>query len=69
MLVRLPTTGFASAELKGFARAAHWTYTTEFAEFFRDGPDLLDLRRTVIDHLAKDDGAVVRALRRLAGQR
>jgi hypothetical protein len=69
VLVRLPTTGFTGAELAEFALAARWTYTTQLAEFFRDDPDLLDLRRCVIDHLAKDDGAVARALRRLAGQR
>ena len=67
--VRLPTTGFNNAELTAFAAAAHWTYTTQLAEHLRDDPDLLDLRRAVVDHLAKDDGAVLRALRRLAGQR
>lgn len=69
VLVRLPTTGFNSGELHDFALAAHWTYRTELTEFFRDDPDLIDLRRSVIDQLAKDDGAVVRAWRRLAGQR
>ncbi|HEY4460919.1 MAG TPA: hypothetical protein VGN81_41845 [Pseudonocardiaceae bacterium] len=69
VLVRLPTTGFASAELTEFALAARWTYTTQLTEFFRDDPDLLDLRRCVVDHVAKDDGAVARVWRRLAGQR
>lgn len=68
VLVRLPTTGFNNDELKDFADAARWTYSTVFGEYLRDDPDILDLRRGVVDHLAKDDGAVVRALRRLAGQ-
>lgn len=67
--VRLPTTGFNNAELADFATSAQWTYTTQLAEYLRDDPDLLDLRRAVVDPLAKDDGAVIRALRRLAGQR
>jgi hypothetical protein len=69
VLVRLPTTGFTGGELTEFALVARWAYTTELTEFFRDDPDLLDLRRCVVDHLAKDDGAVVRVWRRLAGQR
>ncbi len=68
VLVRLPTTGFNNGELHEFADAARWTYTTVFGEYLREDPDLLDLRRGVVDHLAKDDGAVLRALRRLAGQ-
>ena len=68
VLVRLPTTGFNNEELSAFADAARWTYTTVFAQYLRDDPDILDLRRGVIDHLAKDDGAMLRALRRLAGQ-
>ena len=66
--VRLPTTGFNNVELKDFAAAANWTYSTALAEYLRDDPDLVDLRRAVVDHLAKDDGAMLRALRRLAGQ-
>lgn len=69
VLVRLPTTGFDNGELRHFAAAAGWTYTTDVADYLRDDPDVLDLRRGVIDHLAKEDGAVVKALRRLAGQR
>lgn len=68
VVVRLPTTGFHHDELRDFAIAANWTYTTALAQYLRDDPDVLDLRRGVIDHLAKDDGAVLRALRRLAGQ-
>ncbi|HEY4018268.1 MAG TPA: hypothetical protein VGM75_06250 [Pseudonocardiaceae bacterium] len=68
VVVWLPTTGFADHELKDFAKAAHWSYTSEFAEFLRDAQDAVDLRRAVVDHLAKDDGAVRRAIRRLAGQ-
>ncbi|HJP80435.1 MAG TPA: hypothetical protein VJ914_39550 [Pseudonocardiaceae bacterium] len=69
VLVRLPTTGFNNGELKDFAASAGWTYTTDFADYLRDAPDVLDLRRGVVDHLAKEDGAVRKALRRLAGQR
>jgi len=68
VLVRLPTTWFNNEELSAFAEAARWTYTTVFAQYLHDDPDILDLRRGVIDHLAKDDSAVLRALRRLAGQ-
>jgi hypothetical protein len=68
VVVRLPTTGFNNTELKNFADAARWSYTTEFAEYLRDDADILELRRAVVDHLAKDDGAVRRAIRRLAGQ-
>ncbi|HEX4225853.1 MAG TPA: hypothetical protein VHZ97_26045 [Pseudonocardiaceae bacterium] len=66
--VWLPTTGFANPELKDFAEATQWSYTTEMAEFLRDAHDVLDLRRAVVDHLAKDDGTVRRVIRRLAGQ-
>ena len=69
VLVRLPTTGFNSGELKDFADTAGWTYSTNLADYLREDPDVLDLRRGVVDHLAKEDGAVLKALRRLAGQR
>jgi hypothetical protein len=69
VLVRLPTTGFNNGELKNFADTAGWTYTTDLADYLRDDPDVLDLRRDVVDHLAKEGGAVLKALRRLAGQR
>ncbi len=62
-LARLPITGFGSTALKEFAAAADWRYTTEFVEFIRDAPDQLDLRRCVVDHAAKEDGA----LRRVRG--
>jgi hypothetical protein len=68
VVVWLPTTGFANAELKDFADAAHWSYTTEMAELLRDAHEVADLRRAVVDHLAKDDGTVRKVIRRLAGQ-
>lgn len=60
VLARLPVTGFSATALKEFAAAADWRYTTEFVEDIREAPNEVDLRRTVVDHAAKDDGAVRR---------
>ncbi|HEX3780540.1 MAG TPA: hypothetical protein VHX38_12810 [Pseudonocardiaceae bacterium] len=60
VLVRLPITGFSTPALKDFAAATNWQYSTELAEFIRGAPDEVDLRRSVVDHAAKDDGAVRR---------
>jgi hypothetical protein len=60
VLARLPVTGFSGPALKEFAVAADWRYTTEFVEAIREAPDQVDLRRIVVDHAAKDDGAVRR---------
>jgi hypothetical protein len=61
VLARLPITGFSSAALKEFAAAANWRYTTEFVESVHEATVQVDLRRTVVDHAAKEDGAVRRA--------